>query len=380
MSYSCLDNDDVMILETTNLCLEQENTDLQDISIDGIDIVNQFLQSFDFFRGNTFQGSSSGYWFPNIDSNYLNQALYTSYDADGYSSAPLLISIFFQSYYNTVMENINLFKSLSTLLYDIVKNLCYQMETDYYEYISDIPGVETRISQNSVASMTIYVSDVNLVKALYDSLQAQGLPLLYRGPEELDYGGDNPISIVDDLPWVTSVDTTNDTITIDTITTVNVGETVLFQFPELINSESYVDLMKTELDKLTYYFEHGNNIPEYIFNTIITVDENFDGDRKFYLTRDGSTYEAPADTIVQGLTYRLDQSDRSNTGNRLGFQDVDTGDEYTDGVTFVGIPGKAGSYTDFTVPTDSPSTLRYYNPDLPDLVMGNILTILSKTY
>ena len=73
------------------------------------------------------------------------------------------------------------------------------------------------------------------------------------------------------------------------------------------------------------------------------------------------------DTIMigAGLTYKLDQSDSSNSNHPLRFSTTSNGtwaggSEYTTGVTTNGVPGNAGAYTQIAVEGGAPSTLYYY--------------------
>ena len=61
-------------------------------------------------------------------------------------------------------------------------------------------------------------------------------------------------------------------------------------------------------------------------------------------------------TLIEGRTYRFDQSDSSNSGHPIAiYEDANKTTQYTSGVTTNGTAGTAGAYTEITVPIGAPT-------------------------
>ena len=96
---------------------------------------------------------------------------------------------------------------------------------------------------------------------------------------------------------------------------------------------------------------------EEINEIIVTVANPGSGNR-YYI--DGALQQSLE--LVAGFTYRLDQSDSSNSGHPLLFStnaNNSPSAPYTTGVTVVGTPGSAGAYTQIILEQDTPK-LYYY--------------------
>lgn len=114
----------------------------------------------------------------------------------------------------------------------------------------------------------------------------------------------------------------------------------------------------------------GNGPSSKALSSIITYNVEFKSGtnsfgfgNKFYL----DNVVSPSIKLIEGNTYRFEQSDPSNTGEIIKFSTVsdgenNSGSEYTSGVTYFGTPGTPGSYTEIT-PGEGIVDLYYYSPN-----------------
>ena len=402
MSYSCLNMDDLndqLNLETVNLCLKTENTEIETDQIPGVNLLNNFLLSFDLFRGSFFEGTNfTGFFIPYSTGNILNGELYYNIGSElPYTDQMINLTNFIGEFYFLALTYISVFEFLNEETYIIAKELLYGISIKYLPNLTELLAAEdvpNNIFPGPKGVFRKSVEDVTDTTILFlDSVTDIYIGMYVRGPKELDYGGDFPITDPTLLPRVLAVDGDNTTVTISLPTDVQFDSLIVFGFPEFCSwnfqdtgeypkdSYEFVIPMKNRLQKLVNYLEN-----EVTFKTDVTditvVDDKF----TFVWGSDISDtpLEAPAESLVSGITYRFDQTDKSNLGRPLQFSTTedgthppDRGVAYTDNVTTVGIPGFSDvAYTEIKVTDDTPDILYYFSPNLPR--MGNALTIVKS--
>lgn len=96
--------------------------------------------------------------------------------------------------------------------------------------------------------------------------------------------------------------------------------------------------------------------------TVASGTNGYGSGNKYYIA--GLSGASPTLTLNEGSTYRFDQSDSSNSNHPLKFSITANGthgggSEWTLGVTYNGVPGQSGAYTQIAVPS-SVGALYYY--------------------
>jgi hypothetical protein len=395
MSYSCLNMDDLQsddtLLQNINLCLENENDDLNEIELPSYKKLTNILVVFDRFRGSYYSEETAastnlsvGFYIPFYQINYLNSQLYQSFaDVTGSDTRVKLLN-FFNIFYNTFINNIQYFNEITTETYAIAKYLCYLIESEYLPNILDnenCDGVFRKTLTEGNGTTAIQLDSVeNITNGMY-----------VRGPFELgllslESEPSIVISNVNDLPIVTNIDEDTTTVTISKSTYFSKRDFILFNTPELNtidflastnkypgSSQAYFFVLKVVLVVLVEFIINNNLLTGDVVNNV-----NVENDAFFIEQIDG-VEEKPILFLATGLTIRFDQTNQSNLGRSLQFSTTQDGTHndgtvYTDDVTVV---GRAGidkiAYIEIKVTENTPN-LYYFSESFPN--MGNEIIIL----
>lgn len=393
MSYSCLNMDDLQsddtLLQNVNLCLENENDDLNEIELPSYKNLNNVLLAFDKFRGSYFEepsiginNISTGFYIPFIQINYLNEELYKSFaDVTGNYNR-LNLNNFFNLFYSSFINNIQYFNEITSETYGIAKYLCYLIETEY------IPNVNVNASGVFRTSVNegIQTTEIQL-----DSIENIRNGMYVRGPYELgliSVESEEPtvISDVNDLPVVTNINENTTTVTISKPTYFSRNDFILFNTPELVtidllanrdrypaSSQLYFFVLKVLLEILTTYILDNNLLTGDIVNNVKVENDSF------FIEQIDGVEEKPILFFANGLTFRFNQNDKSNNGRPLQFSTTEDGTHnggsiYTDNVTVVGRAGiDKVVYIEIKVTENTPK-LYYFSEEYPN--MGNEIIIL----
>ena len=274
MSYSCLNMDDLndqLNLETVNLCLKTENTEIETEQIPGVNLLNNFLLSFDLFRGSFFEGTNfTGFFIPYTTDNILNGELYVNIGNElPYTDQMINLTNFFGEFYFLAITYISVFEFLNAETYIIAKELLYAIDTIYFPNLSELVATEQlpNIQSGPKGVFRKSVEDGTNVTTLFlDSVTDIYIGMYVRGPKELDNGDDNPITDPTLLPRVL-FDGDSTTVTISLPTDVRFDSLIVFGFPEFCSynfqdtgeypkdSYEFVVPMKNTLQKLVNYLE-----------------------------------------------------------------------------------------------------------------------------
>jgi len=103
--------------------------------------------------------------------------------------------------------------------------------------------------------------------------------------------------------------------------------------------------------------------------TYVVTVANVGGQNVFVL--DG--VNNPVIEMFRGNTYIFNLANGTNANHPVGFKDG-SGNSWTSGVTSSGTPGQAGATVTFEVPTNAPSSMRYYCT-VHGNAMGNTITV-----
>jgi len=136
--------------------------------------------------------------------------------------------------------------------------------------------------------------------------------------------------------------------------------------------------LSTVADSATNVNNVGNNI-----TNVNSVSNSAGANQTFTVTVQnvsGNKYfidgvQTPVLKLARGKTYTFDMSDSSNSSHPLAFRDS-SDNSYTTGVTTSGTAGSSGATVVFAVPSNAPSSLKYYCTSHGNN-MGNTITVID---
>lgn len=114
-----------------------------------------------------------------------------------------------------------------------------------------------------------------------------------------------------------------------------------------------VQTLLTSFDSLLTSIDNATTVPQIETAYMLTYPESYEFGYSYAVTVSGGDYylngdQYPAVDLIAGLEYTFIQDDSSNSGHPLRiYEDASKTKEITAGVTVVGTPGTAGSYTRF---------------------------------
>ena len=155
---------------------------------------------------------------------------------------------------------------------------------------------------------------------------------------------------------------------LETSASVNIALTQVAVAGEIFTTSGSASISISSTAVANKLFDTDNAL-----NTSFTVQVVDSGGNKFEIN--GSV--APTLTLLRGVTYTFDQSHNTNNNHPLAFKDG-SGNSYTTGVTVNGTAGQANANVVFAVPSDAPSSLRYYCT-LHGNAMGNTISVSDDT-
>ena len=148
-----------------------------------------------------------------------------------------------------------------------------------------------------------------------------------------------------------------------------------------MNTLAVADVI-SDMDTVATNVTNVNNVGNNITN-VNSVSNSAGANQTFTVTVQnvsGNKYfidgvQTPVLKLARGKTYTFDMSDSSNSGHPLAFRDS-SDNSYTTGVTTSGTAGNSGATVTFVVPSNAPSSLKYYCTSHGN-AMGNTINVID---